>query len=331
MMPVSRVDKFKGGSSRSRDLYGWLLVAVCGLASLTDGFDTQAIAYAAPTMSSQLGIAPSWLGSIFGAGLFGGLFGALPAPYLERHIGRKLTLIICLLWFSVTSAATSVANSIEYLMALRFLAGLGLGTAIPLLFAIATDAVPQTKRARALSVVIFGIPAGGFVAGIVGAAVIPVFGWRSIFWIGTVLPLVVLFLYLILPQSAAGEQERAKEEFASARATKKESNPFASLFRNGRAFGTIIILLTTSLSVCLAYTLSNWTPMLLHQIGMTQTDAAIAGSVMNGGAAIAILLFGFALDRLDAVKVIASCYVLGGILLITLGTPSISHQLVDCH
>ena len=85
---------------------------------------------------------------------------------------------------------------------LRFLAGVGLGGAMPNAATLASEYVPRRQRPFAVTLTIVCIPLGGFVAAELAARIIPAYGWRSLFLVGGIVPLVLAaILWKVLPES----------------------------------------------------------------------------------------------------------------------------------
>ena len=137
-------------------------------------------------------------------GLIGGIIG-------DRY-GRRTALLGSVLTFAVLTFAIAFANSIEMLGALRFLAGVGLGGAMPNAATLASEYVPRKQRPFAVTLTIVCIPLGGVLAGELAARIIPTYGWRALFIAGGLVPIVLAAaLWKLLPESPrylAGRRER---------------------------------------------------------------------------------------------------------------------------
>src|SRR5262245_1293945 len=104
---------------------------ICLLCMIVDGFDVQALGYTAPTLAREWGISPAALGPVFAAGNFGVLIGALALSMVADRIGRRPVMIAGTLTFAILTLLTSRATSVDSLLLLRFLAGIGMGTIMP--------------------------------------------------------------------------------------------------------------------------------------------------------------------------------------------------------
>jgi AAHS family 4-hydroxybenzoate transporter-like MFS transporter len=112
--------------------------------------------------------------------MLGGLVGGI----VGDRFGRRPALLGSVFAFGVLTIMIAFANSIETLAALRFLAGLGLGGAMPNAATLASEYVPKRQRPLAVTLTIVSIPLGGALAGEIAALVIPSHGWRMLFAIG---------------------------------------------------------------------------------------------------------------------------------------------------
>jgi AAHS family 4-hydroxybenzoate transporter-like MFS transporter len=139
---------------------------------------------------------------MFSASLAGLMLGALLFGWLGDRWGRKRTIILAMLGFGVFAFATTFVSGLQQLTVLRFLTGLGLGGALPNLVALATDYMPARTRAIPACLISAAMPAGGMLAGFVASLLLPEWGWRWMFYIGGVLPVIVaLALCFTLPES----------------------------------------------------------------------------------------------------------------------------------
>src|SRR5438128_2065024 len=166
-------------------------MALCSIVAMLDGFDTQAIAFVAPEIASAWHLDPSLFGPVFGAGLLGGLIGAMIFGSLGDRLGRKPNLMAAMLIFSIGSLLTPFATSIGQLVAIRLVTGLGLGGALPCFISLTSEYSPRRIRSTLVSLMFCGFPLGAVVGGMVSTQLIPNFGWTSVFIVGGALPLLL--------------------------------------------------------------------------------------------------------------------------------------------
>src|SRR5580698_3297908 len=176
------------------------LLLTCAAVLFLDGFDTQAIGYVAPSLAKEWGLTKGALGPVFSAGLFGLMIGALLFGPLADRIGRKKIIIFSTLAFGVGTLITAFVQDVNTLMAIRFLTGLGLGGAMPNTIALTSEFSPHRRRSTMVMIMFCGFSVGAALGGFLAAALIPQFGWRSVFVVGGAAPLVLApILALRLP------------------------------------------------------------------------------------------------------------------------------------
>src|ERR1700726_388101 len=178
------------------------LLLTCAAVLFLDGFDTTAIGYVAPSLAKEWGLTKGALGPVFSAGLFGLMIGALLFGPLADRVGRKKIIIFSTLAFGIGALATAFVQDLNTLLAIRFLTGLGLGGAMPNAIAMTSEFNPRRRRATMVMIMFCGFSVGAALGGLIAAALIPQFGWRSVFIVGGAAPLLLVpVLALRLPGS----------------------------------------------------------------------------------------------------------------------------------
>src|ERR1700761_3799388 len=185
-----------------RPTFQAMLLALCGLCLLIDGFDAQAMGYVAPSVIAEWHAPKPALGPVFSASLFGMLLGALGLSVLADRIGRRPVLIGATLFFALAMLATPLVTTIPALLALRFVTGLGLGCIMPNAMALVGEFSSTAHRVKRMMLVSCGFTLGAALGGFISAALIPSYGWRAVFWVGGAVPLLLAFAMLgALPES----------------------------------------------------------------------------------------------------------------------------------
>ncbi len=123
------------------------IMVLIGGVVVMDGFDIQAIGFVAPALTQDWNIDPAALGPIFGAGLFGMLLGSMLLSMLADRLGRRPVLVGSTAFFSLCMLGTAAVESVQQLMFLRLLTGLGLGGVMANAVALASEYSPQRRRA----------------------------------------------------------------------------------------------------------------------------------------------------------------------------------------
>ncbi|HET6838627.1 MAG TPA: MFS transporter [Bradyrhizobium sp.] len=294
------------------------LLLACAAVLFIDGFDTQAIGYVAPALAREWGLTKGALGPVFSAGLFGLMIGALVFGPLADRIGRKKIIIFSTLAFGVGTLATALVQDVGMLLAIRFLTGLGLGGAMPNAIALTSEFSPHRRRATMVMIMFCGFSVGAALGGFLAAALIPQFGWRAVFVVGGLAPLLLApVLALRLPESVrflaltgrAHDRVAQLLGFIDSRAIFAPETrfivqeaglagiPVLHLFRAGRTLVTLLLWVVFFMSLLDLYFLSNWLPTVLNDLGASVSAAVAIGSMLQVGGVVGTLLLGIVIDR----------------------------------
>src|SRR6202163_4212736 len=178
------------------------LLLTCAAVLFLVGFVAQAIGFVARAIAREWGVSKAALGPVFSAGLFGLMIGALLLGPLADRIGRKKIIVFSTLAFGIGTLVTAFVQGIDMLLAIRFMTGLGLGGAMPNAIAMTSEFNPRRRRATMVMIMFCGFSVGAALVGFLAAALIPLFGWRSVFVVGGLAPLALVpILVRRLPES----------------------------------------------------------------------------------------------------------------------------------
>jgi MFS transporter, AAHS family, 4-hydroxybenzoate transporter len=178
------------------------LVFLTALCVVFDGIDNQLLGICIPSIMRDWGVGRAAFAPVVALGFVGMMIGGGAAGMAGDRYGRKFALLCCMVLFGAATLAASLAGSTPVLAALRCLAGLGLGGAMPNATALAAEYVPGRHRALSVTLAIVCVPLGGTVAGLVAIRMLPAFGWRALFQLGGVIPIVAsLVLWGALAES----------------------------------------------------------------------------------------------------------------------------------
>jgi AAHS family 4-hydroxybenzoate transporter-like MFS transporter len=309
--------------------YLWMVLTLCTLTAIFDGYDTQGIAYVAPVIAQDLGINSAALGPIFGAGLVGLMLGAIGFGMLADKIGRKQSIMWSVLVFGVFSIATPMGHSVQNLLILRFLAGIGLGGALPNIIALMLEYAPNRRRALVVNSPNACFALGSIIGGLLATVLIPAFGWQSTFYVGGALPLLFLIVIALwLPESARflllsgksqekvlGIMQRIAPERNFTASTRFTLEPqvkgitVKQLFTEGRAVVTLLLWVAFFMNLFVLLYIINWMPTLLRQAGQPLQTAIIATVWYGIGGVIGGLTMGWLADRFGDYTILAIAYV----------------------
>ena len=276
-----------------------LTVAVCFILMLAEGYDVQAIGVAAPKLMPALHMALSQSGELFGIAQWGVVLGAVAGGYCADSWSRRNTLAVAVAVFGAMTLTTAIAGSFAALLVVRLIAGLGLGAAIPCVIGLALDFASSARRVRTVTMIMAGLPIGGAVAAAIAAATLERWGWKTIFYIGGILPLLTLPILLLLPDSRSASPELLRK-----------GPSFAMLFAEGRTLTTLSIWVVYFITLLVIYLLLNWLPTLMIRQGFAPAQAQLLSLAFNLAAAAGSILLGMATDRLGPASTVPLVYLL---------------------
>ena len=284
-----------------------ITVAICFLIAVIEGLDIQAAGIAAAGIREHFALDSSQLGVFFSAGILGLLPGALVGGRFADRIGRKTVLVWSVAVFAVFTLCTVWVNSFYSLLLVRFLAGAGLGAAMPLLITLASEAVSPEKRGRAVGLMYCGMPVGAAILSYIASLD---FGsnWKNIFYLGGLLPIIVLPIMIkILPESREflKAQTRAEDDTA-APAT------FQDLFNRHNLMRTGLIWVSYFFTLMVVYIMLSWLPSLFMELGFSRKEGSTAQFYFMLSATVGTVILGMLTDRWKKAYVILLMY--GGIL-----------------
>lgn len=305
-------------------------IFLCGLTAFLDGMDTQSIGIAAPFIIDSLHMPRALLGMVFSAAILGAMLGAFLVGSAADRFGRKRMLLLSILVFGIGTVATSMANSYDSLLLVRFLTGIGLGGAAPCFLTLASEYTPRKRRAAITSMLWAAFPLGGMAGGFLNSYLIGHHGWHAIFLFGGAAPLVLLLvLAWVLPESPsflldARRQARLVDVVARLLGTpvspdtrftmseEKIRNPsFRLLFVEGRARTTLAMSIPFLMSFGTLAVLVLWTPSLLRDRGLAPSVTAIVIGFHGLGALLGMASAGHLIERFGAGRVLIPALVLG--------------------
>lgn len=284
-------------------------VAICFLIAVIEGLDIQAAGIAAAGISEHFGLDKPQLGVFFSAGILGLLPGALAGGRFADRIGRKKVLICSTAVFALFTLCTVWVNSFHSLLAVRFLAGAGLGAAMPILITLASEAVSPQNRGRAVGLMYCGMPVGAALLSLIAATD---FGanWKNVFYLGGLLPIVVIpLMMLLLPESREFLQAQNQAESADNAAPKAA---FKDLFNADNRIRTLCIWVSYFFTLMVVYIMLSWLPSLFMELGFSRKEGSTAQFYFMASAAIGTIILGMLTDRWKKAYVIILMY--GGML-----------------
>lgn len=275
-------------------------VALCLLCAVLEGFDIQAMGVAAPRLVPEFGLSPSQMGLVFSISNIGLVIGAAFGGWLADRVGRKPVFIGAVATFGVFTLGVALAGNFTMLFVLRFLAGLGFGGALPNMMAMATELSAPGKRAQTAAIMFCGMPIGGGFSALVTQVLPPDMGWRALFVVGGVLPMLLVPALLMFMSETLrpGEHKAAKRH-----------STWHALFGEGRAKPSLLLWAAFLPTVLILYLILNWLPTLVVAKGLDRSVAPQSALTFNFVAVAGAMLFARLVDKFGTRTPLVVAYV----------------------
>ncbi|WP_206915490.1 MFS transporter [Alicyclobacillus suci] len=319
--------------------HGGLYVIVI-LGHMFDGFGISMIGYVLASITMTFSLHPSQSGFLASSGSIGMAVGAFVIGPLTDKIGRKRGFMLAIGLFTAFSALCAVAPSYSSLVWFRAIQGVGLGMYVPITGTYVSEFMPVKQRGRALTLSTFFWSGATLLAGGVGAALVPNFGWRAMFIVAAVPAFIVFFLWFFMPESVRYLIKRGRLEAAEqvvdrlSTVAKREDTALedvstmplvdeptkhisvAKIFSGKYARLTAGVWIMEIISGIVLYGLSTWLPSIFENMGFGMVHSFLFSAVITGSGAIGSLIGALLIERVGYRWLLVLGFTVGGILLI---------------
>jgi MFS transporter, putative metabolite:H+ symporter len=342
-MPASLADQRSDIIARIERLpfsrFHFRVASILAVGTFFDAFDSICIAIALAVIFTTLHIGFFNAGLLLSSGFVGQFFGAWIFGFLSERWGRKIAFVAAIGLFGVLSVAIAFAWSLESLVAIRVVQGLGLGGEVPVAAALFNEFLRAEKRGQVTTIYQTIFQWGALLTPLIGllcfAAFGPALGWRMMFLFGGIPALTAIYAWFALPESPRWLADRGRWREADAIVAAMEAQPsmsalpaprplppprdartrFAELFSGIYLNRTIMLWALWGACFYVAYGFSIWLPTLYVKIGGLPVNWALALSVMTWAVNI-VTMYCMAL-ALDTVG--RKPFLIAGFLVIALG------------
>ena len=275
---------------------------------LVDGFDLQTMGFVAPEIVKDWGISPGDLSTALPASMLGMAIGSILLGWASDIVGRKISYIVSIVFLGLGSFFCAHANDLTDLTIWRVVTGVGLGGVTPIAATLITEWTPKHARNVALACSIVAVPFGGSLGAMISREIIPVYGWRGVFWVGALLPLVFFVVAIfLLPESPKYLARRphlhaklakqlnrlfreqrftSNDTFVVAEPPRPPSNWFVTLLSKDYRTITLLLWAVFAFNTIALYSYANLLPTVLTSIGLTTVESLQGSVYLNAGAVI---------------------------------------------
>jgi len=313
----------------------WIVVILMVFLNALDGFDVLSSALASAGFSKDWGMTPSALGWVLGADLIGMGFGSIFLGSLADRIGRKPTMLICLVVMAAGMyAAAALATGAESMFVFRLITGMGIGGMLAATNAVTAETSSGASRSLAMALYVIGYPLGGTIGGFAAQGwLLKTYDWHAVFMFGAIVTAAMIPLVMLLvPETPAFFAARRKPDALerinrSLRALQQPTidalppiktegpKPKVSdiLSKPGLRKVTWLLALGYMVHTFTFYFVLKFAVRIVVDAGYTQPEAASTLTWANVGGAIGGFLFGFLLKKWDIKGPTIACMVLGAV------------------
>jgi AAHS family 4-hydroxybenzoate transporter-like MFS transporter len=325
--------------------YSLIVVTVCFLTGIVEGFDYAAAAFAVPLIGEEWDASHAALGWVFTTAALGAILGNIFLAPLGDRWGRRPAVILNLLLTGLATLAGGLTTSVEGLALSRLVCGIGVGGLYPNLIAIGLEHLPPRHRSMGAVIIACSMPVGLTISGFISGALGAQYGWPIIFYFSGGLSLLIVLLSIVaLPESPQyllrfpQHRQRGRElmerafpgvdleeaiaavqDPASSEQGERIVKKYAVLVSPAYRTTTLLIWSIFFLTMVMNYFFSGWLPAALAKEGMDLEAATRALSVFTIGGLIGSLVTSAAQNRTNPAAALSTCYVIAIAGLLVLG------------
>jgi SHS family lactate transporter-like MFS transporter len=293
---MSPADRANSRNAMLAGFLGWTL----------DAFDYFILAYVLGQVAAEFHVPDVSIPFALTASLMMRPVGAVIFGLLADRYGRRLPLIINVLFYSVVEVLSGLAPSYKVFFALRLLYGIGMGGEWGVGASLAMESVPAKWRGILSGVLQEGYALGNLLAAIAYWTVFPHWGWRPMFFIGGLPALLTLFIRARVKESDAWKAEAA--------ARKSWSDYFRSVASNWKRFLYLVVLMAM-MNFMSHGTQDLFPNFLQRQMHFNPRATAIVNVVSMVGAITGGILVGLFSDRIGRRRAMVTSALLGVLLI----------------
>ena len=219
--------------------------------------------------------------------------GALLFGSLADRYGRRKPLMACVAFFSLVTIGTGLAPNYIIFVVMRALYGIGMGGYWGVGASFAMEHAPAKHRGLLSGMMQGGYPFGYLLAAAGMLLITPHLGWQSMFFIGSVLAVLIIGLTYASPESSAWKQHRMSSFQSILKALVQHLTTF------------VYLLLLMVMMACLSHGSQDLYPDFLKTIPKIITSSVLGMKPLYGipilynvGAILGALFFGYLSERI---------------------------------
>lgn len=295
-----------------------------------DGFDVLSISFASPGIMKEWGIDRAQLGFVLSMELIGMAIGSIFLGGLADKIGRRPTILGCLILMSVGMFMVTTTKQLVDLSIWRVITGLGIGGMLAAINAATAEFSNGRRRNLCVSLMAIGYPLGAVIGGTIATQLLKGNDWRSVFYFGAAvtaafIPLVYFFVpesvHWLTQKQPAGALDKINHTLKRMKHAVATALPQPSLdvgkrrivdiFAPGLISITILVTAAYFLHITTFYFILKWVPQIVADMGFSPSSAGgvlvwtnVGGA--TGGAVFGLLTLRFGVKALTIAVLLLS-------------------------
>jgi MFS transporter, AAHS family, benzoate transport protein len=308
--------------------FHFVVFLLCLVLMTMDGYDLFVYGAAMPLLMKAFDMTPAQAGALGSAASIGTLAGALVFGPLADKVGRKKTIIACIVLCCASMGLSGLTHNAAGFGFWRFMFGVGNGGMVPNIMALASEYVPGRNRAILVAGISSGVQVGGMLGALMGMWAFPHYGWRAVFLLAA-LPIVLVPVYSeFLPESTTHLAKRKRLDqlrhyMSKARPYEKFTNtavlevdagsekvPLKAVFEEHRAFSTVVFWIVYGVNLYVIYGFTIWLPKLMMNHGFSLTSGLTLMLMLSISSIVGSIIAGRIADRIGARRLLGALYLI---------------------
>lgn len=274
----------------------WLALVAGQIGYTLDAFDVLLYIFCITTIMQEWSLQPSVAGFMVTVTLFTSSFGGIAFGVLSDKIGRKKSMILAILLFSIFSGLSGFAQNLWQLALARAVVGIGMGGEWSASALLVAETWPREHRGKAIGIMQSGWSLGYIMAALAAAFILPVYGWRVMFFLGIIPALFTVWIRTKVREPEIWLKSRNEKKIS-------QTSSFIEIFKGELLTKTVYSTIIASFVMFAYWGLFSWLPGFLESpvsaggAGLSLVKAPLWTIPLMVGAFFGYILFGFIADK----------------------------------
>lgn len=283
----------------------WIIVFIaCFLGLVVDGMDLQFLSLTLPSLMEEFQISKTQAGIISTWSLIGMATGGIIGGWLSDRFGRVRMATYMMVLFSVGTALLGLVQTYEQFILIRFISAIGIGAEYSIVTMLMAEYVPTKKRTTILGSLQAAYSVGYLVAALLAGAILPIYGWRPLYFISIVPVILAIYIRLKIPEPKGWIEAKQQPK-------KIKKNEWFTIFNDPKTRVIFLFWILTSTFLQFGYYgVGTWLPTyIVDELGFDFKK--MTGYLVGSYVAMILgkILAGWLADRFGRRNV----YIIGGI------------------